>query len=94
MTNSSSSESSKKKSDLLTGLVAYYTIDDVDPSVGKVDSVAVWNRLLTKKERAELYWMGFPPWERRIKRYFLYPTRLIHVWWFMRKVGRFLKRIW
>lgn len=58
------------------------------------DQVSVWNRVLTKKEIAELYWAGFPPFERRIKRYFLYPTSLIYVWHGAKVCGRFLKRIW
>ncbi len=79
-----SSDKSRKPHGLLDGLGSYYpmTPHPLDPFTNQV---SVWNRLLTKKEIAELYWAGYPPFERFIKRRILYPIKL---------VGRFLKRIW
>jgi len=88
-------DDTKKPHSLLDGLGSYYPMTKhplvLDPLT---DQVSTWNSVLTKKEMAELYWAGFPPLERRIKRYILYPTRLIYVWYGIKAVGRFLKRIW
>jgi len=87
-------DDTKKPHSLLDGLGCYCPMTSHPMDDPFTDQVCVWNRLITKKERAELYWAGFPTFERRIKRYFLYLTKLINVWWYTKRFGRFIKRIW
>ena len=58
---------------------------------GTVDHVSHWDRVLTPKEITELYWIGYPRWQRYVCRYFLHPTRLIRIWWAFLRVYHYFR---